>query len=173
MAGDPEKAFLWGDADVYIAPLTATNPADADTPFAASWLLAGLLDGDAGFSESRSWDKKDHFAWGNILVRTSRRNFKLEKKFTVLEDNEVTRQMIWPGSTDSQLIVPKPVPIKMAFETRDGDQVKRVITRRYAEVDAGDIAENESDLTKVELTASIFTAPGGILFDRQFAGAEA
>jgi len=59
----------------------------------------GLLDGDQGFEESRSEDVKDHFAWGGILVATTRSKFKLEKKFTVLEDNVQTRALIWPGST--------------------------------------------------------------------------
>jgi hypothetical protein len=38
MSGDPTKANLWTDADVYVSTnLSATLPADADTPFGVDW----------------------------------------------------------------------------------------------------------------------------------------
>lgn len=169
MAGDPTNASLWTDADVYVGPLTAADPATVDDPFGVDWALVGLLDGDEGFTESRDEDKDDKYAWGGILVRTSRAHFKLTKSFTVLEDNATTRSLIWPGSTTSQLIVPVPERIKMAFETREGDTVKRLITAQYAEVDVdGDIQENETDLTSYSLVATIFPTSGKVLFKRQF-----
>src|SRR5690606_41721003 len=91
MAGDPTKANIWPDADVYVGPLTATDPIDIDTPFGADWDLVGLLDGEAGFVQAREEEVEDHYAWGGILVRTSRRNFKQTITFTALEDNDVTR----------------------------------------------------------------------------------
>jgi hypothetical protein len=169
VAGDPTNASLWTDADVYVGPLTAVDPATIDDPFGSDWGLVGLLDGDEGFSESRDEDVDDKYAWGGILVRTSRAHFKLTKSFTVLEDNATTRGLIWPGSTDTQIIVPRPARIKMAFETREGDKVKRLITAQYAEVSVdGDITENETDLTSVSLVATIFPTSGKVLFNRQF-----
>ncbi|WP_063763031.1 hypothetical protein [Streptomyces rimosus] len=169
MAGDPTKASLWTDADVYVGPLTAVNPATVDDPFPAEWGLVGLLDGDEGFTESRDEDTDDLYAWGGILVRTSRAHFKLTKSFVALEDNATTRSLIWPGSTETQIIVPKPARVKIGFETREGDTVKRLITAQYAEVDVdGDIQENETDLTAVTLVATIFPTSGKVLFDRQY-----
>jgi hypothetical protein len=169
VAGDPTNASLWTDADVYVGPLTAVNPATIDDPFPAEWGLVGLLDGDEGFTESRDEDTDDKYAWGGILVRTSRAHFKLTKSFTVLEDNATTRSLIWPGSTDTQIIVPKPERIKIAFETREGDIVKRLISAQYAEVDLdGDVQENETDLTAYSLVATIFPTSGKVLFNRQF-----
>lgn len=169
MAGDPTNASLWTDADVYVGPLTAPDPATIDDPFSSDWGLVGLLDGDEGFSESRDEDKDDKYAWGGILVRTSRAHFKLTKSFTVLEDNATTRSLIWPGSTETQIIVPKPARIKLAFETREGDTVKRLITAQYAEVDLdGDVQENETDLTAYSLVATIFPTSAKVLFNRQF-----
>lgn len=169
MAGDPTNASLWTDADVYVGPLSATNPATVDDPFGVEWGLVGLLDGDEGFNESRDEDKDDKYAWGGILVRTSRSHFKLTKSFTALEDNATTRGLIWPGSTETQIIVPKPGRIKLAFETREGDAVKRLITAQYAEVDLdGDVQENETDLTAYSLVATIFPTAAKVLFDRQF-----
>ena len=117
----------------------------------------GLLDGDQGFEESRSEDVKDHYAWGGILVATTRSKFKLEKKFTVLEDNVMTRALIWPGSTSTSTIVPVPTDILVAFETRRGGIVRRKITSNRAQVTVdGGIKDDETDMTAVTLVATIF-----------------
>lgn len=169
MAGDPTNASLWTDADVYVGPLTAPFPATVDDPFSVDWDLVGLLDGDEGFTQSRDEDVDDKYAWGGILVRTSRAHFKLTVGFTALEDNATTRSLIWPGSTDTQLIVPKPARIKIAFETREGDAVKRLICAQYAEVTVdGDIQENETDLTSYTLLATIYPTAAKVLFNRQY-----
>lgn len=162
MSGDTDNASLWADADVYIAPLGSPIPADVDTNFSAAWDLVGLLDGDAGFIEARTWDKSDHFAWGDILVRTGRKNFKLTKKFTALEDNEVTAALMWPGSPGGVLKTPRPDRILIAFETTEGDTKRRVISAHQVEVDlVDDINENESDLTKYAFEATIFPNAAG------------
>lgn len=157
MAGSIDNAALWVDADVYVAPLATAIPTDAAAAWGVGWELVGLLDGDQGFTESRTEETSDFYAWGGILVRTSRRNFKLTISFTALEDNEVTRDLIWPGSSATSLVVPKPTPVLLGFELREGDTVKRLITAEYAEVSVnGDITHNESALTSYPLTATIF-----------------
>lgn len=169
MAGDPLKANLWTDADVYISTnLNATLPVNASTPFGVDWSLVGLLDGDDGFPESRDEDTDDKFAWGGILVRTSRQHFKLTKSFTALEDNDTTYSLLWPGSTPTQIVVPRPARVRIAFETREGDKVRRLISAQYAEVALdGDHGENESDLESMTFAATIFPTSGGVLFTRQ------
>ena len=157
MSGDPSNATVWPDADVYIGATTAADPADVDTAFGVDWDLCGLLDGDAGFTQSRSEDKNDIYAWGGILVRTTRRNFKLTIGFTLLEDNAVTRDLLWPGSSAGSLVVPRPARIKIAFETVEDTTVRRLITAYEAEVEVnGDITDNEADLTRYEMLATIF-----------------
>lgn len=168
MAADATNASIWTDADVYTAPVGTAIPADASTPFGAGWTLLGLLDGGDGMTETRTEDTAEHFAWGGILVRTSRKNFKLTKEFTVLEDNAATRALIWPGSSATSYVVPKPSNIMIAFETREGGKVRRMITHNYAQVDvSGTILDNEADLKKVKLVATIFPDSAGILFDVQ------
>lgn len=169
MSGEPDNTSLWADADVYVGTVgTSILPATAGDPFDATWDLAGLLDGGDGFTEARDQETGDYFAWGGILVKTSRRNFKLTKKFSVLEDNPTTRELIWPGSSDTEILVPKPQPILLAFELREGAKVKRLITRKHAIVDVdGDLQENETDLAKAPLAAVIYPDGAGVLFDRQ------
>jgi hypothetical protein len=160
MSGNPENATVWPDADVYIGDVDAADPATIDDDFGVDWDLVGLLDGDAGFVEAREEEESDVYAWGGILVRTTRRNFKLTKAFTALEDNETTRALIWPGSTADTLVVPRPARKKVAFETREGSTVKRLITALYADVKVnGDITDSEADITRYELLATIFPLP--------------
>jgi hypothetical protein len=169
VAGDPLKANLWTDADVYISTnLSATLPADADTPFGVDWDLVGLLDGDDGFPESRDEDTDDKYAWGGMLVKTSRNHFKLTKSFTALEDNDTTFALLWPGSTPTKIKIPRPARVLVAFETREGEKVRRLITSQYAEISLdGDHGENETDLESATFVATIFPTSDGDLFDRQ------
>jgi len=168
MSGTPANASVWADADVYIAPVGTAIPADASTPFGAGWDLVGLLDGSAGFEYSRSEDKKDYYAWGGILVATSRKNHKSMYKFTALEDNAVVRSLVWPGSTATELKVPVVANLLIAFETRSGGKVKRMISRDHVQVDLnGSIKDGEEDLTGRTFDVSVFPDSGGVLFDKQ------
>lgn len=161
MSGNPENATLWPDADVYIATdVDEANPADETAQFGAGWDLVGLLDGDAGFAHQREEEESDVYAWGGILVRTTRRNFKATVAFTALEDNDTTRGLVWPGSPAGSLVVPRPARVKVGLETREGDTIKRLITALYAEVKLnGEIKDTEADITRYELLATIFPLP--------------
>jgi len=171
MAGDPTNAALWAEADVYVAPLGSALPETVDDPFPAAWTPVGLLSGENGFVTAREQDTTDHFAWGGLLVRRGRGPFKLTKTFTVLEDNATTRGLIWPGSPAGLIVVPTPGPVLLAFETREHGKVHRLITAQHGEVDvAGDVTENETDLTAVELAATIFPTGDRVLFIEQTTG---
>lgn len=169
MGGTPANASLWADADVYVAAsLAATNPTDASTAFSSGWTLVGLLDGGDGFTEGRNETVNDYFAWGGLIVATSRKDFKLTMSFTALEDNPTTRSLIWPGSTATQLVVPTPAKVKMAFETRKAGVVRRRITQNYAEVTlSADVKETDQDLTKYPLIATVYPDGNKVLFIEQ------
>lgn len=168
MAGNPENAALWAEADVYVAPLSTDLPVEGTVDWPIAWGLVGLLSGDDGITTARSQDVADLFAWGGILVRTSRKNFKLTKKFSALEDNTVTRDLIWPNSPPGQIIVPRPKDVLIGFETREAGKTHRLITAARAQVDVdGDIVENETDLTKYELLATIYPTGAGVLLIEQ------
>lgn len=168
MSGDPSNASAWADADVYIAPLGTPEPATVNDAFPAGWQLVGLLDGDDGFAQSRNWDTSDRFAWGGVLVRTTRRNFKQTVKWAGLEDNDVTRDLIWPGSSGGDLVVPFPERMLIAFETVDGDKIRRLICAYEADtVVSDDIVDNEADVTKYVYETTIYPDADGVLFHEQ------
>lgn len=157
MSGNVDNSHIWQDADVLVAPLGTALPSDGDTAFGVGWEIVGLLDGDQGFTTSRTEEKNDYHAWGGVLVRTSRRNFKLTYTFTALEDNEVTRDLIWPGSPSGSLVVPRPAQLLVAFEKVDGDLTHRLITAKHAEVEVnGDITDNETALTSYPFLVTIY-----------------
>lgn len=164
MSGDTSNAALWADADVFIAEVGATLPTDVDDPFGVEWDLVGLLDGDVGFEHSGDFQSKDDFyAWGGILVRTSRRNWKQQVKFTALENNDAVIDLFSPYT------VPAPrAPFLLALETREGDTVHRVITTNHAEVDTREnLKLSESDLQKYGFTCTIYPDSSGDLWTPQ------
>lgn len=171
MSGTPANASLWSDADVYYSTnLAAALPADASTAFSADWHLVGLLDGTAGFVVAGAFTTmKDHYGWGGILIGTTRSQWKETKTFSILEDNQWTRALVHPGSAAGSISVPTIENIKIAFETRTGGKVHRVISRNYAqvEVDGGKYTENEDDLTTIVLIATIYPDSSKVLWDEQ------
>lgn len=175
MSGDPSNARLWADADVYVSfDLDAVNPSTINDDFGVDWDLVGILDADAGFTQSRNMDEGDLFGWGMGIVRTSRRNFKLTYAFTALEDNPTTFRLAWPGSTRNGTIVAptgnRIERVKVAFEKRDDGTgvVHRLISYYQAEITVnGDITENESTLAATPFLATIFPDGDGNLFHEQ------
>ncbi|TMZ59004.1 hypothetical protein EMG21_30160 [Klebsiella pneumoniae] len=170
MAGSPANASVWAYADVLIGPLDAEIPVDGE-PFGADWDYVGLLNGDDGFSETQDMDSTDHFAWGGILVATTRSNYKLTRTFTAFEDNETVFDLAYPGhdvafSGDGTYGGDVHVPdlqhrFKIAFVTRSGQgadaQVKRVISKNYAQVEErGDATESETEISSRQFTVAIY-----------------
>ncbi len=171
MSGDPANTSAWANADVYIAPIGTAPPDEATDPFPAGWELVGLVDGDSGFAQARNWDTNDSFAWGGVLMRTTRRNFKLTVAWGAFEDNEVTRQLIWPGSTGGELVVPYPDRLLIGFETTDGAKLHRLISAYESDtVVSDDIVENEADVTKYMFETTIYPDDAGVLFLEQGIG---
>lgn len=167
MAGDPKNAAVWANADVYIGGLTAVNPSGG-APFGSDWDAVGLLNGDDGFSEKADVDTNDFYAWGGLLIATSRKNFKLARTFTAYEDNPTMFDLWWPGHDvtfdeatggyEGDLNVPDlQAKFKIAFEVRTGATIKRAISANYAQLDErGEAKESESDVASRQATVAIY-----------------
>ena len=174
MAEDPTKAQVWSRARVYVAfDLTAAVPANVTTEFSSAWDLVGLLDGDAGFTESRSMDTNDVFGWGGILVRTTRRNYKETHTFTALESptkNATIRRLAYPGSELGVRRVPITAieDVLVAFEVIDGADIHRLISYNRAQVTVnGDIQRGEQVVSSIEFLAEIYPDGEGRLWREQ------
>ena len=140
------------------------------TPLAVAFEALGLLDGEAGMTESREVDQTDHFAWGGVLVRTTNRNHKRTFTVTALEDNDVVWSLVQPGSvaesagggvTKRTVKTPVTDPKSFVVELVDGSITKRRWIPRGEIVSVGDIALNDSEIAAYELTINIYPTTVG------------
>lgn len=175
MAGDPDNAALWANADVYVSmDRKAPDPEDTWSPWDVEWGLVGLLDGEEGFNQEREDDVEEFHAWGGLLVRTSKNNHKRTFTFVALERNAVTFGLVNPGSeisdpdgndmTKSVIRVPKNVRFKLGMELREAGKTRRRIIDRAEITEIGEIKESEQELEKYEIHCAVIPAGDGVLY---------
>lgn len=170
MARNPGNVKIWKDAHVYVSALVTRPalPVDIEADFTTGWDEVGILNGDDGFAEDRSQDETKFFGWGLGMVKMGSKNFELGRKFSPIEDNPITQSIVNPGSTATKIAMPKPVNMWIAFETDSdlGDK-ERLISTMRARLWVPANARNESDITKWEVSVSLFADGSGNVFDRQ------
>ena len=97
MAGDIDNPRIWSGADVYVAPVGTTAPTNLSSSLNAAYKALGFF-GEAGATENRDQDVTDHYAWGGILVRTTRSKHKRTITVIALEDNLTVLGLVEPNS---------------------------------------------------------------------------
>ncbi|QSL99879.1 major tail protein [Gordonia phage Ayotoya] len=181
MAGNADNVKLWDGADVLIftgsgvpssTATPATLPATITDDWPTDWKYVGLLKGDSGFQDSREWSETDIPAWGYGTVKVSSKDFKDTRKFTAIEDNETTFGLIWPGSDDTKIVVPKPANRFIAFQLVDDDGGKvRYISKRKARIWAPNWNQVEGQVDGYEFDSRIFPDSNKELYRVQKAAA--
>lgn len=173
MAGDANQTQLWQGADVFIAPVGTAGPTDTTTAWAAGWEAVGLLDGEAGFEESRESETNEHYAWGGKLFKRTSGKHKRTFKFVALEDNDVVFDLVNPGSTRTAVagvrtsVVKTPVAgeqFAVGFELRDGGRTKRRHAATAEVQEVATVKESETDPTVYEITVVIFPEADDTLY---------
>ncbi|OZC50519.1 hypothetical protein [Rhodococcoides fascians] len=168
---NPDNTKIWINASVRVAfgltrpdlPLTIDDDWDE-----TDWPEVGILDGEDGFGEERSSNETKHYGWGIGLIRIGTSQFELARTFSPLENNAVTKQIIFPGSTATKVKMPKPVHAWLAFETdSDLDDKERLFTTRRSRLWVPANNRNETDITKWEVNANVFADGADDVFDRQ------
>ena len=142
MAGNPANVSsrLFAEADVLIykaATLAVDDIPDTVTdPFVTTvgkWEFLGLLVGDAGIEQSRQWDSTDIPAWGYGTIIVADKDFSHTTKVSALEDNPTVQEILWPGSTETTIVVPHALHAWMAVEKRTAaGGVNRLISKMPA-----------------------------------------
>lgn len=178
MAGTPAnvQSRLWAEADVLLYLGGLTLPSD-DIPEAITdeftisttkWGFLGLLVGDSGIDEARTWDEKQIPAWGYGIIAAPVKDFKLETKVSALEDNAVMQKIMWPGSSDTSIVVPQPLYAYYALEKRTAAGKKhRVISAAPAKFWVQNIKEAEGDAPPREVSVLAFPSPTKELYKVQ------
>lgn len=182
MPGNKANVRFWDEIDVHVSDdLSLVLPTLPEDPLPAGFDRAGLITPD-GFNKSREEEVNDHYAFGRDgLIGETRKNFKESWGFAFLEDNDVTYGLIYPGSTQTKVIVPKPKQLNVVFTLRNSGTgySERWRTANYAKIGVdGEIAMNDSDPTATSMTATIFaldasdTEPDPVLYERQVVAGE-
>lgn len=170
MARDPDNVKIWSDAHVWLsdAETRPTLPTDVSEEFGTGWVEVGILDGEDGMPEERAQEESKFYGWNIGLVKVSSRNRELSRTFSPIEDNEVVRGLVWPGSTATKVPMPTPVMRWIAFETDDDFGAReRLIATRRARLWVPANTINETDATKWEVQTQLFADGNGDVFDRQ------
>ncbi|MGW6699640.1 hypothetical protein [Nocardia sp. NPDC055049] len=167
---NPDAVQIYSDAAVYVGKtLNPTRPATIGDSFDETWDNLGILNGDSGITNPREWDTTEHFGWGIGRYRKGHKNFKESRVMTCLESNATTRRIARPGSTATNIVIPRPDSFILAFEfTNDQGLPEREFTARPAECWIPNLDRNESDPTSYEITADIFATGSGLLYVRQY-----
>lgn len=184
MAGNPSNVKLYAEADVFVykQPALASGdiPADVTEPFdttvawdaadqsTVKWGYLGILVGADGIDLARDWDRKDITGWGFGVIAVAFKDFKATVKVSARENNPVVHSILWPGSTDTSLVVPDPAHLFFAFEKRTADgYVDRRISKRPSQLWIPGEKDVEGDNIPRELEARIFANSARELFTWQ------
>lgn len=177
MAQNALNGGMWPTADVYVGGITAVIPEDG-ADFSVDWDDVGILSGDEGFTGDRSVDTSEAFGWGGILIDTATRNFKTTRAFTVMEENEETMGLLWPGSTltwstadgvdgySGDLVQPDfSKRFRLGFVQEKSGLIRVCVTRGYAKLQTVDITEGGEDTAfQATVTCDIFPDATGAYF---------
>lgn len=165
MAGDVDNPRIWEGADLYVGDLGATAPTDTTTAWGNDWDALGLLSED-GFTFGRDQSVAEHYAWGSILVRTSKSKHKRTFKATVLEDTAIVFGLVNPGSeyedlgggvTERTIKVPSGQDLRaFGLEIRDGDITSRIVVPRGEVIEVGELKYGPDEMATRELTVNIY-----------------
>jgi len=172
MAGSPENVILWTEADVLLYN-AATLPVDdlpdtIDDAFVTTtgkWGYLGLLVGADGIKIQREWDETDIPAWGYGTIIVASKDFKCTGMVSAREDNAVVQSILWPGSTDTTLVVPEPSHQFVAIEKRAATGNKhRMVSKRPSRLWIPNDDKVEGDNSPYEVNMRIFPNSARELF---------
>lgn len=176
MPGTKENVRFWDEVDVFVSSdLTATLPALEADPLPATFVRAGLITPE-GLNQAREEEVNDHYAFGrDALVGQTRKNFKESWSAQFMEDNAVTHRLVYPGSTTTNIVVPKVEDLNIVFVLRNTGtgHVERWRTAGHARVGVnGERARTDAAPSTVPMMFTIFAADANAegeqaLYDRQ------
>lgn len=181
MAGNPANVAsrLFSEADVLLYRAATLAPADipatVTAPFvttAGKWEFLGLLVGDAGIEQGRTWDSTDIPAWGYGTILVADKDFSHTTTVSALEDNPVVQAILWPGSTDTTIVVPHALHSWFAIEKRTaGGNVNRLISKMPGRFWTETITDSEGNASPREIEVRVFPNSNRELYAAQKAAA--
>lgn len=177
MAGNPGNVSkrLFAEADVLIYPnavlASADVPSAVTDPFVTTtgkWEFVGLLVGDAGIGSSRQWDSQKIPAWGYGTIIVADKDFSHSTTVSALEDNPTVQKILWNGSTDTSVVVPRALYSFFAIEKRTAaGGVNRLISTMPGRFWCENVNDSEGNATPREITVDVFPNSAKELYKSQ------
>lgn len=137
----PDKAEVWialkSDVSDISTMIPTTPTADLD---ALGWMHVGLIDEANGVPVTPAVEVKPYDAFGYPQYRVKLRKGTLKTGFTMLEDNDVTRQIVFPGSAGNRLGIPKDTQIYVLYRFEDEGATRVWVSLRPAPVEISSTA---------------------------------
>lgn len=175
MAGDTDNPRIWLNADVYAADTDhGAAPTDVTSALNAAFEALGLLSED-GMTEGREEEQTDHYAYGGILVRTTRSKHKRTFVVTALENTPVVFDLVNPGSTAATnagvttrtIKVPTTTPNRKSFVLHhvDGDTIRRRYIPTGEVTEVGEVSITDNEMEAFELTITVYPDADGVLYE--------
>ena len=157
---DVDNARIWTTAEVWIADYGSTAPTTIAGALDAAFTDAGIITQDDGIARSYSNSETQHFAYGDLLIRTSYQKSVDAFTFVTLENTDLLFHLANPGSESSTTTG---VTTRIARSYNYGLAVKAVVL----ELSDGDI-ESRLYLPRVQFKQT----GGGTLSDNAIEGRE-
>lgn len=157
MAINPDATIIPDKAEVWLVPKfdALGDPVDIETLIPASpsadlaalgWQFSGLIDDQKGIMLEPAVEVRPYDAFGHPQFRVKLRKGTLKTGFTALETNDVTRQIVLPGSATGKIGRPRDIQIYVLYRFVD-EEITRVwvsLTPAPVEVTAhGGIVDGE------------------------------
>ena len=163
---------VWKDAEVWVSDNDDATVAP-DGTFSEDWAFIGLLNEGSEIGSEKDEDRNDINSFGGKKQMTDVRFRKDVRTFDGIEDNEVTHQILHPGSEwveDGVSVLATPyrnAEKVIAFKTVNsfGD-VLIDISRRKAEIYASGVAKSDDGAEVTSYSADVVEDDFKQLYDR-------
>lgn len=165
---------LWKDAEVWFSPQKDAQVNKDGTFDPTVWAFVGLLNTGSEIGQEIDVERNDIESFGAKKQMTDVKVRKDSRTFSALESNEVTYQLMWPGSTpytdNGVMVLMGPVnPAKGVFAFKTVNSFGDVyidITRRFADVYASGQARGDDGASVTEFTVEVMMDDKKAFYDR-------
>lgn len=118
----PDQAEVWlALASTVTTPSSLIPPSLTTDPGTIGWTFVGYIDDKKGIPLDPKIDVVDFDAFGHPKYRRKLKNGDVTTGFTAIEWNDLTRQIVLPGSAPNRRGIPKNIQVYILYRVVDLD----------------------------------------------------
>lgn len=163
-----DNARIWTTATIHIAPYGTTAPTTRVSALDAAFEDVGIVTQDEGITRSSSNSETQHFAYGDLLIRSTYQKSVDQFVAILMEDTDLLFHLANPGSTSSTTAGETTrtagsynygAAIRaVVFELTDGDIESRLYMPRVQFKQTGGGTFSDNAITGREFTGTLLAA---------------